>query len=1067
MTEAAERAVKSFYTLILYPFVITVSAIWLGMYGRFVGAWFGASVAGLVVLPLTHILNQILPYLPGFGLTEPNSTFLKVSALGWAMLSGAANGAMFFPSDEMGSARPFRLRITPIIAAATGPFIFCLIAAFKSPTWQWAILWAVAAAIAGGFWGAIVGDLLDTMIRRTTGLAEGEFQGIYAIDHLVDPRKKFVMQNSVYRMSVTKVLFLTLPLWLLAASADINRTWQIPLALSLVWILFRGLMDKPLRVTEEGVCIGANKMRWDEISFCQIDPDSYCLYFVPKSGKPPLIWKWFYASIRDQIALAYDLRSRIHDADAVKLIPSPIPRLERIQQDLRKADEHLANGHYSYAGALLRSAANMALRLDAKDLFVESKIKEAGLCFATGALGLAFEIADSARKTAEELGNKNLMAKCLLNQYRLMVTLSPDTLGSITDTLRDIEMQDINNSPDVASTLVELRSLSLLFGESKKGIEQIAVDLKKSSSIEEQAVLRRIRGEILLRRADLTNGALSQTDEVLASSRKTYLSALADFQWLLQETRLGKRSDTVAYGWCLYCANDQRKGRSILEKVISESKDSSDLYGESLALWRMALISISQGEWEAAYSRLRSACDRVESIRWSSREDWQKMGLWAGQRQQIYEDMISLCLKMPAPVAAVLGFEGTERALEYVERTKSRALLDLLKIGPQESTASKASNTGKAYSPALLNSFGEVDLASIREALPPNGAILEYYQAREQWGVFLIDKEECKYWRLTPQDGSDLSSTVAGMKNMLSWGHFSDIAVIKAVAIRLYNMLWPAILRDKDKNYDVLYIVPHGILHGLPFVALYDGRDWLLRNTPPIAYGPSASILAQVWGGTLPSEPQFVGLAYPSEPLLSKVVPEVLACSELYDGAITSPSNGDHSFPTRMDFERLAPAADILHIATHGHISPDLLKCGFDVCGQNGKPELLNTRDILSIRLKARIVIASICHGAGGKLVSGDEWLGLLRAFVVAGAHTIIAPRWEIADEVSHIAMHQIHSSLHRYGIAKAIREAALKIAGNLKFEHPYYWSSLDVWGDGGMAWDKAARSETNPETVK
>jgi CHAT domain-containing protein len=213
-------------------------------------------------------------------------------------------------------------------------------------------------------------------------------------------------------------------------------------------------------------------------------------------------------------------------------------------------------------------------------------------------------------------------------------------------------------------------------------------------------------------------------------------------------------------------------------------------------------------------------------------------------------------------------------------------------------------------------------------------------------------------------------------------------------------------------------------------------------------------------------EPQFVGFANPyGNPFLPNVTTEMQECARVYKDPITLPAKDGTNYPARTDFLRLAPSADVLHIACHGRLTNDPLESGFRLSGNHGVAEWVTARDLLETQLKAKLVVASICYGSAGRLAEGDEWLGLLRSFVAAGAHSVVASRWEIDDKASSHIMRKLHSLLKTEGVAKAVQYSAvdLMMVRDRRFEHPYYWSSIGVWGSGGRSHASASHTQSRP----
>lgn len=109
----------------------------------------------------------------------------------------------------------------------------------------------------------------------------------------------------------------------------------------------------------------------------------------------------------------------------------------------------------------------------------------------------------------------------------------------------------------------------------------------------------------------------------------------------------------------------------------------------------------------------------------------------------------------------------------------------------------------------------------------------------------------------------------------------------------------------------------------------------------------------------------------------------------------------------------------------------------------------LEARDIWRIRLKANLVTLSACETALGELAAGGEYVGLIRAFLLAGAKAIIGSLWRIEDEATATLMAILYQHLIKGdGISASVRHAQLTMRNATRFTDPYYWASLVGYGD-------------------
>ena len=129
-------------------------------------------------------------------------------------------------------------------------------------------------------------------------------------------------------------------------------------------------------------------------------------------------------------------------------------------------------------------------------------------------------------------------------------------------------------------------------------------------------------------------------------------------------------------------------------------------------------------------------------------------------------------------------------------------------------------------------------------------------------------------------------------------------------------------------------------------------------------------------------------------------------------------------------FRREAPRARVVHFATHAVL--DLERPSESFLALAGG-DALTAREVDGLALQAGLVVLSACRGGSGT-VSADGLLGLTRAFLLAGAASVIAPSWEIPDEPTVLLMAEFYR-LYLSGVApdKALRSAQLKLLAELR----------------------------------
>ncbi|MBV9508051.1 MAG: CHAT domain-containing protein [Acidobacteriia bacterium] len=90
----------------------------------------------------------------------------------------------------------------------------------------------------------------------------------------------------------------------------------------------------------------------------------------------------------------------------------------------------------------------------------------------------------------------------------------------------------------------------------------------------------------------------------------------------------------------------------------------------------------------------------------------------------------------------------------------------------------------------------------------------------------------------------------------------------------------------------------------------------------------------------------------------------------------------------------------VLHIATHVLVPPrEDTQAAIALSLQpEGQLDLLSATEIAGIRARIGLVVLNGCGSGNGTVLPGAGLMGLTRAWLAAGAHAIVATRWEVAD---------------------------------------------------------------------
>ncbi len=107
----------------------------------------------------------------------------------------------------------------------------------------------------------------------------------------------------------------------------------------------------------------------------------------------------------------------------------------------------------------------------------------------------------------------------------------------------------------------------------------------------------------------------------------------------------------------------------------------------------------------------------------------------------------------------------------------------------------------------------------------------------------------------------------------------------------------------------------------------------------------------------------------------------------------------------------------------------------------------LEVREIFGLDLSAQLVVLSACETGLGKLSTGDELVGLQRAFLYAGTPAVVTTLWKVDDRASFVLMREFYDGLAKTDVGLALQAA--QRAAMKEFPHPFAWAAFGLTGVG------------------
>jgi CHAT domain-containing protein len=510
---------------------------------------------------------------------------------------------------------------------------------------------------------------------------------------------------------------------------------------------------------------------------------------------------------------------------------------------------------------------------------------------------------------------------------------------------------------------------------------------------------------------------------------------------------------------------------------------------------RLGRLRRLQGRDEEAQNLLEAAVEEIERQRGTVTQDAMRAS-FLRDKTAAYEELLRLHL-------AGDDEEGLRRAFGVAERAKSRALADLI-VGVEGGAAASPdpeaegrirelqADLNATYN-RLFGFAGEQDVhqkpvqnlreraadletkisrlrlrvpssdpfidpvssADVREELPSDLALLAYHVSEDEIVAFVVLGNDVRIVRnlgpvavvanLLQRLNTELYYLRAGPEFAERHMALLERSTREVLASLYATLVAPVegLLEEMgiQTSYGAgapgkLVVVPHGLLHQAPFHALFDGEGYLLERFE-ISYAPSARVysLCQQRASRRSGRALVMGVA---DPLIPAAEKEAQAVAQHLPGAEVLSDERATSDALRA----AASGRPILHLACHGLFRADnpmfsslKLHDGW-----------LTAADVMRLDLAGALVTLSACESGRNEVFEGDELIGLTRAFLGAGASSLVVSLWLVQDEATALLMEEYYERLRAgAGPAEALRGAQLAIKD--EYPHPYYWAPFVVVG--------------------
>ena len=597
--------------------------------------------------------------------------------------------------------------------------------------------------------------------------------------------------------------------------------------------------------------------------------------------------------------------------------------------------------------------------------------------------------------------------------------------------------------------------------------------VKEAQALIAAAAIARARGQ-----DDLAIGDLQSALDLAARGGFTRLLAHAQFELAAIYRVQGKIAEA----------------RELMARAAETTQQVGDLYLVPGRLQALGDLQVAQQQYEQADATYDRASDILDTIIGNVTAVSAKLGVITAMSELYAKHFALLADNLHNPA----------KAYSVLEHARGRVIADLLMSGdradtPQEREIERSIGRlnlelSVAKSPVEIRKirdkiylaeqgrwlatdsgswkakpFTIVPLETVEQSLNPKEVLFEYVLAEPRSYCLVITRDGARIVTLAGRQ--EIEATVGPLLKKIK-----ERQAAAAESSEAYETLLKDIPEVSKERW---IVVPDGRLHQIPFEVLRDKSGRYAVDSHIITYAASATSMYLV-GKTPRSQPStkhlllaIGGIPYDQKPDLNKVVVNAgyvrASLDELpgskrevlqANAALRSPTNtlllGDAA--TESAFKRASlDQYEVIHLAVHGVADekhPDhaaLILLNDSASGEDG---MLQAYEIIRLHTNADLVVLSACDTAVGPLEGQEGIANISRAFLLAGARSVISTLWSTDDIFSAYLMKRFYARLAAgENVADALTGAKREVLHTFGDKAvPFYWAGFTLEGVGGYS---------------
>ena len=520
--------------------------------------------------------------------------------------------------------------------------------------------------------------------------------------------------------------------------------------------------------------------------------------------------------------------------------------------------------------------------------------------------------------------------------------------------------------------------------------------------------------------------------------------------------RLGEERAYGNLGNAYRLLGDYQKPIDYYEKSLKIAKEIGDRPGEGRAFHNIGIVFFSLGQFENAADSFSYAVEAFNGVRSCLKSN----DHWKINFRELYETTNTFLWK------SLLGLEKMEEALFAAERGRAQTLTDNLLTQYKFPPSLLAATVDlKETFPSLFTELSSPTLFLAIEGLTIN--------------IWLLSRGKKVTFREGRLEGDrrDKYPVRSLLESCLQ-------KIGTDVRVRCEDRTFDELTRDCPFSREVCEEKKSFPSLENPFKVFYDAivgpvvdmlgpqdDEMVIVPDSALCFTPWAAVIESIRIRTVPSLTSYqlilnvpeghhnkTGALLVGNPCLKdlKGVWHDLPCAQKEVESIasilnTTPLVGRQA--TKAEVIKEMSSVGLIHIAAHGNeltgeiaLSPNP---GWTSKFPQKKDFILKMSDVQAANLRARLVVLSCCHSGRGKILKGEGVVGIARAFLSAGARSVLVALWAIDDEATMVFMKSFYQHLKEGKTASVAVNQSIKCLREAKeFSEMRHWAPFQLIGD-------------------